>query len=488
MQKAVVIGAGLGGLETAAMLARMGYKVLVLEKEPKTGGALQSFRRGDTTFDSGFHYVGGLNPGGSLRPLFSYFGLMDLPWRQMDPEAADIVMIGEHKYCLPQGHDHFVEALSEQFPDQRENLKAYVSLLREVGDHIFDSLNGPSPYFSQSAYDWLCRTITDPELRRVLSGASLKLQLDAETLPLYIFAQINNSFIQSSWRLEGGGDMLCNRLRELIEQYGGEVRTSARVTKIIEAEGTVTGVEVNSSEFVPADYVVCDLHPACMVSLLAESKAIRRIYRNRVNSVPNSYGMFTVNCRLKPDTVPYRNSNVNIYSPEADLWHYRPGTIDRALVSFYPTENKYAQSIDLLTPMAFSEVEPWKDSEFGARPDEYKQMKQARAEQLIDFVSKRMPELSGNIDRYYTSTPLTYLHYTGTPFGSAYGIMKDWRSPMTTLWTPLTPVHNLILTGQNLNLHGILGVSMTTLFTVAAIAGFDRLNEQLDTVLNQSRV
>lgn len=467
------------------MLARMGRDVLVLEKEPRVGGALQSFRRGTVTFDSGFHYVGGLNPGGSLRPLFRYFDLLDLDWRQMDPDAADIVMLGDRRYSLPQGHDRFVESLSARFPDQRENLEAYVGLLRRVGDHIYDSLNGPSPYFGQSAYDWLCQTITDPELRRVLSGASLKLQLDADTLPLYIFAQINNSFIQSSWRLQGGGDALCGRLRERIEQYGGEVRTSATVTRIIEHDGTVAGVEVNGSEFVAADTVVCDLHPALVVRLLADSHAIRRVYRNRVNSVPNSHGMFTVNCRLKPDTVPYRNSNINIYSPEADLWHYRPGNdIDRALVSFYPTGGKYAQSIDLLTPMAYSEVEPWADSEFGARPDGYKQMKQARAEQLISFVSARMPELRGNIEQCYTSTPLTYLHYTGTPGGSAYGIMKDWRSPMTSLWTPLTPVHGLVLTGQNLNLHGILGVSMTTLFSVAAVAGFDALHREIDPLLD----
>ena len=73
------------------------------------------------------------------------------------------------------------------------------------------------------------------------------------------------------------------------------------------------------------------------------------------------------------------------------------------------------------------------------------------------------------IDRVYTSTPLTYMHYTATQEGSAYGIMKDYNNPMTNILTPRTPIPNLFLTGQNLNLHGILGVSMTTELTLRQI-------------------
>ena len=75
------------------------------------------------------------------------------------------------------------------------------------------------------------------------------------------------------------------------------------------------------------------------------------------------------------------------------------------------------------------------------------------------------------VEARFSSTPLTYRDYTATPEGSAYGVRKDWHSPMMTLLTPKTPIPNLLLTGQSLTLHGLLGVSMTSLFTCAEILG-----------------
>lgn len=71
----------------------------------------------------------------------------------------------------------------------------------------------------------------------------------------------------------------------------------------------------------------------------------------------------------------------------------------------------------------------------------------------------------------YTSTPLTYRDYTLTPEGAAYGLRKDFNNPMLTLLSPRTPIPNLMLTGQNLMLHGLHGVTMTTLFTCAEVLG-----------------
>ena len=67
MASAIVIGSGLGGLECGVILARHGFEVTVLEQERQIGGSLQTFVRkgsdGKThSFDTGFHYVGGLEP------------------------------------------------------------------------------------------------------------------------------------------------------------------------------------------------------------------------------------------------------------------------------------------------------------------------------------------------------------------------------------------------------------------------------------------
>ena len=99
----------------------------------------------------------------------------------------------------------------------------------------------------------------------------------------------------------------------------------------------------------------------------------------------------------------------------------------------------------------------------------YVEMKNRKADECISIAEKHIPNLREAIDHIYTSTPLSYYSYTNTENGSAYGIRKDFESPMTTVLTPKTPIKNLLLTGQNLNLHGVLGVSMTALFTVKEI-------------------
>ena len=73
------------------------------------------------------------------------------------------------------------------------------------------------------------------------------------------------------------------------------------------------------------------------------------------------------------------------------------------------------------------------------------------------------------METHYTSTPLTYRDYTLTPCGSAYGVRKDYHNLMITMLSPRTPIPNLLLTGQNLILHGLEGVAMTARYTCDAI-------------------
>ena len=82
-----------------------------------------------------------------------------------------------------------------------------------------------------------------------------------------------------------------------------------------------------------------------------------------------------------------------------------------------------------------------------------------------------MPELRGNVESYYSSTPLTYRDYIGSRDGTLYGIAKDYRDPLKTFISPKTKVPNLLLTGQNLNLHGVLGVTVSSVVTCSELLG-----------------
>lgn len=487
----VIVGSGLGGLECGYILSKLGYNVCVLEKNPQLGGCLQTFKRHKSEFDTGFHFVGGLEKGQFLHKLFEYFDLLDLPWHKLDETGYAEVVIGDKSFLLPSGYDRFAEALSAGFPHQRQQLENYIAFLKSVGDNIGNSFQNfgksdgsVNALLQQSAYQYLQETVSDPLLCNVLSGASLTMELSAEKLPLYIFAQINSSFIQSAWRLDGGGSLIADKLAENIRRMGGTVVTRANVTRLIEEEGKIAFVEIdNGAEQIKADYVISNLHPALTLSLIPESKQIRKIYRKRVSNLSNTYGMFTTHLQLKDGTVPYLNRNVFLYRNQ-DVWNnaYTPGgKVSAALVSSYvpKEESGYCRNLDILTPMSWEEVSKWTDTHIGRRGEEYLAFKEQKAEECIELACERIPGLKGNIEKVYTSTPLTYRDYTGTWQGSAYGIRKDYNEILMTLQTPQTPIPNLLQTGQNLNLHGILGVSMTSVFTCAKITGMEKLMNEL---------
>lgn len=73
----------------------------------------------------------------------------------------------------------------------------------------------------------------------------MKMELNAQKLPLYVFAQINSTFIQSAYRIEGGGMQIAESLRKSIESMGGKVMRNSRVTAIEGKDGKAEAVIVN---------------------------------------------------------------------------------------------------------------------------------------------------------------------------------------------------------------------------------------------------
>jgi len=83
-RRAVIIGAGLGGLICGRILSRQGFDITILEQGTQAGGALQTFVRDGIRFDTGFHSVGGLRPGGPLDLILRQLDLRNLPWFPME--------------------------------------------------------------------------------------------------------------------------------------------------------------------------------------------------------------------------------------------------------------------------------------------------------------------------------------------------------------------------------------------------------------------
>lgn len=477
---AVIIGSGLGGLECAHILSKAGMSVLLLERGTQAGGCLQSYRRHGLAFDTGFHYVGGLDEGQSLHSAFRHLGLLRLPWQRLD-NHFDRVTIGNQTFSFAQGYDAFVETLTVAFPAERDALNKYADMLKQCGEQQFDALNPQtgessvlSRLFETSAYQYLTETFHDPLLINVLCGTSLKMELRKESLPLFTFAHGNGSFIESSWRLKGDGSLIVNSLVDGIRMHGGEIICNTEVRELVEKDGKLMHAVCSNGEIYEGTIFISNIHPAVTCNLVKQSSKMKKVYRSRITHLENTFGMFTVSLRIKPQTLRYFNWNQYIYK-EPDVWafHLKNNPVSGVLVSCRIPEDgsKYVQQVDLLTPMNWSECEQWSHTEVGRRGEDYKAMKKRVADECITLAERFIPGLRDRITGCYTSTPLTYRNYTLTPEGSAYGLRKDFRNPIITLLSPRTPIPNLLLTGQNLMLHGLHGVTMTALFTCAEVLG-----------------
>lgn len=466
----IIIGGGLGGLECGYILSREGKSVLVLEKGARPGGCLQSYNRRGVTFNTGFHYVGGIGEGQSLHDAFAYLGLTKLPWHAMD-EVFDKVTIDGRTFPIAQGFETFSSSLGEFFPGERDNIRGYARDMRH-------SMGGGYDNFEINAWQYLTGRFRDPLLIDVLSGNALTMELRKATLPLFTFMHVSGGYIESSWRLRGRSSKITDTLEEGIRAHGGSVVCNAGVEELMEADGRLTAARCSNGETYFGETFISDLHPSLTCSLIKESKAMRKIYRRRMASLENTFGMFTASLLVKPRALRYFNHNEYVYR-RPGVWTFSENNdpVSGVMISCNVPEDggDYARQVDLLTPMTWPRCAEWTDTTAHKRPATYTQMKARVAEECIALAETRITGLRDMIDECYTSTPLTYRDYTSTPCGSAYGVRKDCGDALMTMLSPRTPIPNLLLTGQSVILHGVHGVTMTSLHTCGELIGKEYL-------------
>ncbi len=488
----VIIGSGLGGLLCGNMLSREGYKVCILEKNKKTGGCLQVFARDKRLFNTGLNYTEGLSKGQILHKYFSYFGIMDqLRLKQMDTDGFEVITYQGKEYRHAQGEENFVETLARQFPDEREAIRAYMHKIRSVCQQFplynldieDDSQINYEALFSENAFDFI-RSVTQNEtLQQVLAGNNLLYAGQPEKTPLYLHALITYSFISSAWRFVDGSQQLATAIEQKIKANGGTIRRNSEVVKLEVTSGKISYAGLADGSQVRARTFISNIHPENTLKLTGGS-LFTKAYRKRVQSLENTIGMFSLYMVLKPGTFPYMNYNHYHYAGES-VWNtaeYSGKNWPGGYLLYTPATSKsdiYADSMIAIAYMNYEEVKPWEHTTIEKRGQAYKDFKQQKAEQFLDLIEKKFPDIRQLIETYHSSTPLTYRDYTGTPQGSAYGIQKDFRTPFKTLITPKTKIPNLLFTGQNLNIHGILGVSIGAVMTCGELLGLPYLIQKI---------
>jgi all-trans-retinol 13,14-reductase len=488
----VIIGSGLGGLQCAYILSKEGYRVCVIEKNPQLGGCLQTFKRDGSIFDTGMHYIGSMDEGQMLEKYFRYFGLSGkLKLKRLDENGYDIIRYGGKEYKYAMGYDRFIETMVKEFPNERDAITKYVAKIKEVSNSVdlynMRDFKGVDTsyfeYFGIGIDNFISSLTSNPTLKSVLLGTLSLYAGVQEKTPLYIPLIIHSSYIESAYRFVDGGSQVSDLLAKQILEHGGTILNKSEVTNFIFSNHKLDAVEINNADQIEGKIFISNIHPKKMLDMM-DTHLIKPAYRHRIHDLEDTSGIFSIYVVLKKKTFKYLNHNYYHFDTE-NVWdgeRYTEENWPRGYmmhISPDSSDDNYADNIILNTYMKWDEVKPWENTKVEKRGDDYKAMKQRKAERLIEVLERDFPGFKKCIKSYYTSTPLTYRDYTGTAKGSMYGVLKDYGNPLKSMILPKTKVPNLLLTGQNINIHGVVGVTICSVITCAEILGMGYLVKKI---------
>lgn len=491
----------MGGLTTALILAKHGHKVLVLEKNHQIGGALQVFSRDKCVFDTGVHYLGGLDEGENLYKLFKYLGIYDsLKLKRLDDDCFDLIRFSDGKqFKHGQGYHTFISNLVAAFPDEEKVIRTFCTKMIELCDY-FPMYNIESPkgqsynenpeILGISAWDYVNSLTSNTQLRNVLLGSGPLYAGEKEATPLYVVALILNSYIKGSYRLTDGGSQIAKALVKQIRLHGGQVLKHKEVIGATYQEnGQVESVVTKSGEAFFANHFISNMHPAITIDVFGKEH-FRPAYRDRIQRLENTVSSFMVYLSFHENSFPYFNYNFYDYYTD-DIWNskkYSTENWPEVLYLCTPASSKsaeFAESLCVMCYMTIDEVREWEHT-FNTIADPhqrgiaYEDFKKEKEERVIKRLAQKFPTIRSAIRNVYSSSPLTYKDYIGTPEGSLYGIMKNFQRPSATVINTKTRIPNLHLTGQNIVFHGILGAAIGACVTCFHFIDQEQLVDEIN--------
>ena len=493
----VIIGSGLGGLVSSIILAKEGFSVCVLEKNNQFGGNLQTFVRDKTIFDTGIHYIGGLSEGQNLYKYFKYLGIMDeLNLKKMDEDGFDIISFEDDQTEFPhaQGYDNFVNHLAAFFPEEKENIQKYCDKIVETCDSFpLYNLQAEGKYDSEilsiNAKEYIDQITENKKLRAVLAGSNFLYAGIEDKSPFYVHALSVNSYIQSSWRCINGGSQITKQLIKQLKANGGEVFKYKEVVRFTTEGNDVNSAIMKDGSEVFGKMFISNIEPKKTLEMVGEAK-FRKSFYSRIQSLEGVISAFSLYIVFKPETFPYINHNYYHFKDSNGVWtahEYDDDSWPKAYMASMNAskENVWADGMTFITYMKYDEMKAWENTfnttaEKNDRGESYEEFKNRKAERFLQEIEIKFPGIREKIQSVHTSTPLSYRDYIGGSNGNMYGYVKDSNNPMKTFIAPKTKLNNLYLTGQSINMHGVLGVTIGAVVTCSEIVGKEYLVQKIN--------
>jgi C-3',4' desaturase CrtD len=461
MTRAVIVGAGVGGLTVAALLAKAGLSVHVLEAHVYAGGCAGTFYHQGYRFDAGATLPAGFYSGGPMDLVGRAVGVKAWPVQPSNPAmvvhlpdatppgglAAVARWTGESRWEERRrafGYDadqfwRWQEDTSDALWDLALRMPSWppqtprelASLLRDGLDWIGDDLKGRlDPRLALDATRPLAAHLRG-------AGERLRLFVDAQLL---IAAQTTSRYTNALYgasaldlprrgvvHAAGGMGAIAKTLVQAVRDNGGEVTFRQQVTRIVREGGRPVAVETKKGLTVPADLVIINLPPWNIVDLLDGDRPPRL---QRLPPKPEKlWGAFMVYAGVDGAAVP----------PNMPLHHQivlrEPfGNGNTVFLSLSPAwdEERAPEGRRAVTLSTHTELSPWWDLFERDRPG-YEVRREAVADRVLQAAEKVLPGLREGADLILPGTPVTFQRFTRRAWGWVGGF------PQTSLFRAWGP-------------------------------------------------
>jgi all-trans-retinol 13,14-reductase len=494
---AIVIGSGIGGLSAAAALARRGRGVLLLEQHSQLGGLTQTFRRGEYTFATGVHYIGGVGaapgPEGQFGRLLRRYAGDELCFAPVG-SPYDIIRLPGFEFPIEAPLAAYRARLEAVFPEDRAAIDAYFAACSDAeraSVALFGAQAAPAPL--AALLRWLnagrvrralgpstaeaVRRVHDPRLAAVLSSRWGDYGVPPERSPFAVHALVTGSYYDGAYYPVGGPGRFAQAFAQSIRADGGELRTGSRVAAIRLEGGRAAGVRLETGESIDATCVISAMGAHNTVAALPNDAA--PAWRESLAGFGPSLSYIALYLGFRGDIRAGGATAANVWVYESEdigrVWE-RPSDEDApSIFVSFPSLKDAAHgdpqrhTAEVVALCRWDPFAAWTGSSPGRRPEEYEATKAWIAESLLAQFKRHFPKLGPLIDFHELSTPLSQASYVGADRGAMYGIEMSAARLRSGALRSRTPVPGLYLAGQDAASMGIQGAFMGGFMAAAAI-------------------
>lgn len=488
----VVIGAGLSGLASSIILSKNGLKTALVERSDNTGPLVRGFKRSGHYFDTGFHHGGGIGKGSSGHLMLNYLGISSsLSMVPCNPDCFDIIKFknSSFEFRFPTGYEQIRERLSSVFPQELKAIDKYLKEIKRQSsllpflnlDADFKTMNILENVHGVSLSIFLSDLTDNKYLKSVLGVHGMLNGVPSSEQSLNNYSYIVGPYYESVNCFEGGGSALINAFENSAKENGVELFLSMDSDKLLfSTSGDLTGVGFKDGSIIECRNVVSTIHPLKVLDLVPASR-FRRSYISRIKSLDETPSAFILYGSSETDLNNLFGANIYLLpGNESDLGdlgkplEQRPANL--ILSKTGGTRDTPKNGFIVISPASMKEVDEWKNTTHGNRPPEYLIFKEKIKEQILDHVVSFFPYLKGKVKAVDCSTPLTLRDYSGSPFGSMYGVKHriEQYNPF-----PITKIPGLYLAGQSIVAPGLLGTMISAFLACGNILGHDYIRGEL---------